>query len=306
LAAVVATLVISSFAVFSALYLAPGNPLAFLLGNRKESPAAIAAVRAQFHLDKPFLERYWLWITGVLHGHLGQSLTLHTSVGQLLDPRVGTTLFLIIYASLIITVFGVIFGVIGGLSARLVDNALLVGTTVGMAIPSFVAAIILITVFAVDLGWFPVFGAGTGFASRLDHLTLPAIALAFASTAFVSRVTRTTVREEAQREHVQTAISRGIPYRKVVLRHILRNGEGPILTVGMLSMISLVAGSVVVEQAFGLNGIGSLLIQSVQNHDFAVVQAICLLFVAAVVIISMLVDIAYYFIDPRLREQVAR
>jgi peptide/nickel transport system permease protein len=301
LAAVVGTLLVSSFVVFSGLYLAPGSPIAFLLGNRQESPAAVAAVEAQFHLNKPFFDRYWLWLTGVLHGSFGTSLTLHTSVGHLLGPRIGTSLFLIVYASLIITIFGVGLGVLAALRGGIVDTVLIVATTVGMAIPSFVAAIVLIAVFAVDLNWFPVFGSGSGFTGHLYHLTMPAVALAIASTAYVLRVTRTAVRAEAAREHVQTAISRGIPFRLVVTRHILRNGEGPIVTVGALSMISLIAGTVVVENAFGLNGLGSLLISSVQNHDFAVVQAICLIFVALVVVVSTLVDVAYFAIDPRIR-----
>jgi peptide/nickel transport system permease protein len=296
---------VSSLVVFGGLYLAPGNPVAFLLGNRQESPAAVAALKAQYHLNDPFFERYWLWLRGVLHGNFGNSLTFHTSVISLLDPRISTSLYLIIYASVLITFFGVLLGVVSALRGGAVDSILVMSTTVGMAIPSFVAAIVLISLFAVDLKWFPVFGSGSGFANQLYHLTLPAIALAISSIAYVLRVTRTTVRAEAARDHVQTAISRGIPYRLVVKRHILRNGEGPILTVGALSMISLIAGTVVVESAFGLNGLGSLLIQSVQNHDFAVVQAICLIFVVVVVVVSTLVDIAYFAIDPSIREERA-
>ena len=198
-------------------------------------------------------------------------------------------------------VFGVGLGLLAALRRGATDTAVLLTTTVLMAVPSFVAAIVFISLFAVQLGWFPVFGPGSGLADRLYHLTMPAIALALASTAYVARVARTALREELEREHVQTAIGRGIPYRTVVRRHVLRNGLLPITTVCAVSIIGLVSGSVVVEQAFGLNGIGSLLVQSVQTHDFSVVQSICLIYVAAVVLISSLVDLSYPLLDPRVR-----
>jgi len=153
----------------------------------------------------------------------------------------------------------------------------------------------------VNLGWFPVFGAGSGFAGRLWHLTLPAIALAFAWVAYVAQITKASVREELSKEHVETARSRGIPAPLIVRRHVFRNALIPITTVAGLTVAGLIAGAVVVEQAFGLNGMGSFLVQAAGQKDFAVVQAIALLLVATFVIANAVVDLVNGLLDPRLR-----
>ena len=179
--ALVLTLLVASFLIFGALYLAPGDPATLLAGGRA-TPAVLEQIRVQNHLNDPVWARYWDWLSGVLQGDLGQSFVYRQSVTTLLAPRAGTTVFLVVYASIIILGVGVTLGLSAALRRRL-GAVVTVGTAVGMATPAFVAAIILITVFAVDLGWFPVFGAGSGFADRLWHLTLPAIALAFAWVA---------------------------------------------------------------------------------------------------------------------------
>ena len=294
------TLVISTFVVFGSLYIAPGSPVGYLTGGRALSAATIASIKAQYHLNDPFLTRYWDWLTGALHGNLGQSIIFRQAVGPLVGARIETTALLVAMAAILILAVGIAAGAVAALRGGATDSGVLVVGSVGIAIPSFVAAIVLIALFAVDLGWFPVFGSGTGLPDRLWHLTLPAIALALSSTAFVARVTRTTMREELAREHVETARVRGIPERVVVRRHVLRNAMIPITTVGGLTVASLIAGSVVVEQAFGLNGIGQFLIQSVNAKDFAVVQAIALILVVAFVVVNTLVDITYRLIDPRV------
>jgi peptide/nickel transport system permease protein len=176
-----------------------------------------------------------------------------------------------------------------------------IATGIGYGIPSFVAAIVLITVFSVDLGWFPVFGAGGGLTDRLWHLTLPAVALALSWIAYVSQLTRASVREELHREHVDTARARGIPRRLIVRRHVLRNAMIPITIVAGLTVAGLIAGDVVVEQAFGISGLGALLDQSVAQKDFAVVQAISLILVAVFVVVNALVDVVNAALDPRVR-----
>lgn len=174
-------------------------------------------------------------------------------------------------------------------------------TTAGLATPGFVAAILLVSLFAVRLGWFPAFGSGSGGLDRLYHLTLPAVALALSGLALVARVTRTAVVGESRREHVETARGRGLAESLVVRRHILRNAFIPISTVSGLTVGGLIAGSVIIETAFGLNGVGSFLVQSVNAKDFAVVQAITMLLVGAFVLINTAVDILYVIIDPRVR-----
>ena len=173
-------------------------------------------------------------------------------------------------------------------------------TSVLAAVPSFVAAIILLSVFSVNLGWFPALGAGDGFLDGIRHLTLPAIALALSAMAIVVRVTRVAVRTEMGREHVQTAVSRGIPYSLLVRRHVLRNAAIPVTTVVGITITSLIALSAVVERAFSLDGLGAALVQAALSKDFAVVQGISLIFVAAFVIANVLVDLLYAVLDPRV------
>jgi peptide/nickel transport system permease protein len=296
----VVTLFVSSFVIFASLYVSPGNPIATLSGGRSLPPEAIKTLEARYHLDQPLLVRYWDWLTGVLHGDLGYSIVHRQDVTTLIASRAGVTAELVAYAGLIIVVVGVGLGILGGLRRGPVDTGVIVVTTVSAAVPAFVAAILLILMFAVNRQWFPVMGTGTGFVDRLWHLTLPAISLAVASLAVVARITRASVREEEGKEHVQTAVSRGIPYRTVVRRHVLRNAAIPIVTVAGLTVASLIAVSAVIERAFNLNGLGSYLIDAAKSDDFAVVQGISLILVCAFVIANTLVDVLYAFLDPRV------
>jgi peptide/nickel transport system permease protein len=301
IAGLVGTLLVTSFVVFGGLYLSPGGPLNTLLGGRTASPEQVKAVTELYDLDQPFLERYASFLGDLVRGDLGTSLVFRQPVADLLAPRIGVTVVLIVFALVLVVLLGVALGLLGGLRGGRVDSAVVVLSSVGLATPAFVAAILLIALFAVQLGWFPVFGAGEGFFDRLWHLTLPAIAMAASGQALVARVTRASVREEARREHVETARSRGIPERDIIRRHVLRNALIPIATVGGVTVAGLLAGAVVVENAFGLGGLGSLLVSSIQAKDYAVVQIIALLFVATFVVVNTLVDLLYVAIDPRVR-----
>ncbi|HEY6758006.1 MAG TPA: ABC transporter permease [Baekduia sp.] len=299
-AMLVGALLVSSFVVFASLDLAPGDPLSTLSGGRTLPPEAVAQLRAQYHLDDPFLERYVHWLGNVLHGDLGTSIAFRESVTSVIGARIGTTIDLVLYAAILIIVFGVGLGVLSGLRKGLLDSSIVVVTTVFAAVPSFVAAIVLLSVFSVNLGWFPALGAGDGFVDGIKHLTLPAIALALSAMAIVVRVTRVAVRTEMGREHVQTAVSRGIPYPQVVRRHVLRNAAIPVTTVVGITITSLIALSAVVERAFSLDGLGAALVQAALSKDFAVVQGIALIFVAAFVVANAIVDLLYAFMDPRV------
>jgi peptide/nickel transport system permease protein len=303
LVSLVVTLLVASVAIYGALYLAPGDPATLLAGGHA-TPSVIAAIARQEHLNQPFVVRYWDWLDGVLHGNLGESFLYRQPVASLIAGRVLNTLFLVVYAAILIIVGGVALGVLAALRRR-TGVAITVGTSVGLATPSFVAAIILITIFAVNLKWFPVFGAGTGFAGRLSHLTLPAIALALSWLAYTAQLTRAAVHEELGREHVETAHSRGIRERRVVWRHVFRNAMIPITTVSGLTIAGLIAGDVVVEQAFGINGLGSFLVQSALDKDFASVQAVALILVTAFVVVNAVVDLWSLVLDPRLRARAA-
>jgi len=300
LAMLVLTLLVASFAIYASLSVAPGDPLSVLTGGRTLPPEALAVLRARYHLNEPLPAQYWHWLTAALHGDLGSSIALRESVNTLIGERAGVTFELVAYASILILLLGIGSGILAGLRRGAVDSTVIAGTTVFAAIPSFVAAIVLISVFAVKLGWFPALGAGTGGVDRLWHLTLPAIALALSALAIVARVTRVSVREEMGREHVQTAISRGLPSHLVIRRHVLRNAAIPITTVTGITIASLIALSAVVERAFSLNGLGSALVSAAASKDFAVVQGIALILVAAFVITNTIVDLLYAFLDPRV------
>ena len=207
----VLTLLIASFVIYGALYLAPGSPIATLTGGRTPPPGVVATLNARYHLDDPFLERYTIWLKGVLTGDLGESIPLREDVTTLIAQRAGVTAELVIYESFIIIVTGVGLGLIGALRPGAMDMGVIGISTLSAALPSFVAAVLLILVFSVNLGWFPTLGTGSGVIGSIDHLTLPAIALAATAVALVARVTRSSVRDEMGREHVQTAIGRGFP-----------------------------------------------------------------------------------------------
>jgi peptide/nickel transport system permease protein len=300
LAMLVASLLIASFVIFGALYLAPGNPLSALTGGRALPAASMHVLEQRYHLNQPFLAQYWYWLENALHGNLGLSITLQQNVSSVIGARIWTTAGLVLYAALIILVVGIGSGIVAALRPGLADTTVLVSTAISAAVPSFVAAIVLVLVFSVKLGWFPALGNGAGFASSVQHFTLPAVALAVSSIAIVARVTRAAVREEADREHVQTAISRGIPPRQIVRRHILRNAAIPITTVSGITIASLIAVAAVVETAFSLNGLGAYLVQSAASKDLAVVQGISLVLVTAFVIINAIVDVLYAVLDPRV------
>jgi len=300
LAMLAGTLLVASFVIFGSLYVAPGSPLAALSGGRALPPSSLHVLELRYHLNAPFLAQYWYWLDGALHGNLGISITLRENVSTLIASRVWTTAGLVLYASVIIALIGIGLGIVSGLRPGKVDTSSLVATALTAAVPSFVAAIVLILLFAVRLRWFPALGNGSGLLSDVQHLTLPAIALALSSLAIVARVTRTAIREEAGREHVQTAVSRGIPARQLVRRHILRNAAIPITTITGITVASLIAVAAVVETAFSLNGLGSYLVQAAQTKDLAVVQGISLVLVTAFVVVNLVVDVLYALLDPRV------
>jgi peptide/nickel transport system permease protein len=300
LAMLIVSLLVASFVIFAAIYLAPGNPMAALSGGRSIPPDSLRVLEARYHLDQPFLVQYWYWLSNALHGNLGISITLRENVSDLIASRISTTAGLVLYSSILIIALGVGLGIVAGLRPGLIDTSTLVITAISASLPAFVAAIVLILVFAVQLQWFPSIGNGVGFLDQVKHLTLPAFALAVSSLAIVARVTRSAIREEARREHVQTAVSRGIPTAQLIWRHVLRNAAIPITTISGITVASLIAVAAVVEVVFGLAGLGAYLVQSAQSKDLAVVQGISLLLVTAFVAVNVLVDVLYVVLDPRV------
>ncbi|MEU9703344.1 ABC transporter permease [Streptomyces sp. NPDC047981] len=300
----VAVLFVTSVVVFGAVHLAPGDPVSFLLHGRPATPETVASLRAQYHLDDPVPVQYAKWLGGVLQGDFGRSAQFHQDVGALIGSRLSGTGVLIGYAALLVALLGVSGGVLAALRPGAVDRAVLLGTGVATATPSFVSAIGLVSLFSVQLGWFPgPGGTPEGFGDRVYHLTLPALALAITFAGLLARVTRSAMLDELGRDHVEVARARGVAGRAVVRRHVLRNALGPIVTVGGTMLASLLISTSIVETAFNVSGVGSLLVQSVTAKDFAVVQAITLLGVTGFVLVNLLVDLLVPLIDPRVSLQ---
>ncbi|MGX5653346.1 ABC transporter permease [Geodermatophilus nigrescens] len=295
----VATVLVASFVIYCSLAAAPGDPIAQILGGRATDEAR-AATRERLGLDDPLLERYWHWLTGALQGDFGISFTSRQDVWNVVAPRLSTTFLLVAMAACLVVVVGVALGAFGGISRRgrgLV--AALVG--LGVAVPGFVAANFLIGIFAVQLGWFPTFGSGEGFLDQLWHLTLPSVALSIGYGAYVAQLTSAAVAEEAEKEYVTTAHGRGVPARLVLRHHTLRNAALPVLTASGLSVAGLIAGTVIVEQIFAVDGIGALLVRSISTKDYAVVTAVSVIIVVAFVVVTTVIDLVQVALDPRER-----
>jgi peptide/nickel transport system permease protein len=300
--AFILTIFISSLIVFFSRWLVPGDPLSFLLRGRSPSPEAVAEVTAMYGLNEDPITQYLNWATGLLQGDMGRSLQYRQDVAEVLIERLPVTLGLVVMSGVMIAVLGLAAGIAAALlRGTWADRAIVASMSGLAAIPSFVGAIVLIAIFALQLGILPSFGSGNGFWDGVYHLILPSLALAISFIAVVGRVTRSAMVEQFSREHVEVARSRGITPTAVVMRHVLRNATGPILTVSGLLVAGLLVSSSIVEQAFGLAGLGSLLVSSVDRLDFPVVQAIVLLVVTVFVAINTLIDLLGPVIDPRLK-----
>jgi peptide/nickel transport system permease protein len=276
----------------------PGDPVTAIAGGVRPTPEMIAEIRAQYLLDQPVWAQYLHWISNVFSGNLGQSFVYKTDVVDLIVPRIGVTVMLVVYTAMLIAVFGVGSGILAALRGPATERAVLLSTSFGMALPTFVVAILLIWIFSRVLDWFPVYGAGEGFLDQLYHLTLPAVSLAVLYIAYVSRITRGALVSQAASEHVETARARGLRGGRIFRSHILLNGAPQILSISGITVASLFAASAVAERAFGLGGLGSLLTEAAARKDLPVVQVLSLLFVVIFVVLNALVDALIAVIDP--------
>ncbi|MCP2371027.1 peptide/nickel transport system permease protein [Agromyces terreus] len=296
-----AILLVLSFIVFSMMYLAPGDLVKTLLGNRPASPEAVAAIREQYHLDDPFLVQYFTWLGGVLTGDLGESIRLQVPVADAIASRLPVTLALCAVAFVLALAVSIPLGVASAVHAgRPVDRVGSALGIVGLSAPTFAVGLLLLYVFAYYVPIFPVYGAGDGGLDTLYHLVLPGITLALGLGAIVLKLTRTALLRELDADYVTSARARGIDDR-VVHRLALRNALIPIVTGASLVLTFLVGGTVLAETTFALPGIGLLLQDSVLFKDIAVVQALTLLIAVAIAVIALLADLAYLLLDPRVR-----
>ena len=242
--------------------------------------------------------RYWLWLTNALHGDFGRSFVYKTDVVTLVAPRFAVTFQLVLLTVVFILIFGVGSGILAATRGRAVDRTVSMLTSLGMALPTFVVAILLIWIFAKSLGWFPVYGEGDGFWGRLWHLILPAISLAVLFVAYISRITRASLVAQLHSEHVDTARVRGIPRERIFRVHVFRNASPQILAISGTTIAGLFAASAIAEVAFGIGGIGSLLVEAAARAALPVVQIVSLLLVTIFVVLNAVADLVSALIDP--------
>ncbi len=303
LAAMVAVLLVVSFLVFSLLTLSPGSIVATLLGTRPATPATVAAIKAQYHLNSPFLVQYWQWLSGAVRGDFGRSVQSGATVTSLIASHLPVTLELALYALVLVVVVGIPAGMAAGIGrGRLFDRGASALTVVGMSAPGFALGLLLVYVFGVALNWFPVYGAGSSqFFDRMAHLTLPAVALATGLAALIVRQTRAAVLDVMEQDYITFARARGLSSPRILLRYALRNTALPVVTAAGLLLIVAISATVLVETVFSIPGAGQLMVQSIQAKDIPVVQGLALFVALLVVLVNLVVDAAGLVIDPRIR-----
>ncbi|MGW0706415.1 ABC transporter permease [Streptomyces sp. NPDC002643] len=293
-----------SLLVFTLLAAAPGTPVQTLLGTRPATPELVAELHARHHLDDPFAVRYLYWLSDAVHLDLGTSISVQpgTPVADMIYGRMALTAELALYCLLLALLVGIPLGVAAGVRrGRAADRGISLLATIGFGAPVHALSIVLLYVFGVALGWFPVYGAGEGFADRVVHLTLPAVALATVLSAVVVRQTRAATLTVSRQDYVTFARLRGLSPTRVLFRYILRNSAPQVLTSAGLLLIAPLGSGVFIEQAFSLPGAGSLLLAAVAAEDVPVVQGLALLLGTLVILINLLVDLLTYVVDPRVR-----
>jgi peptide/nickel transport system permease protein len=308
LAAMAATLAVASALVFAVLELLPGNAAQVILGD-SATKESLAALEAKLGLDRPAVERYAHWVGGLLQGRTADSISYSEPTAALIMQRLQVTLPLAVLAMVITVVLALGLGIYAASHHnKLGDVGVMAASQVGIAIPNFWFAILLILVFAVQLQWVSAGGFpgwresdGGGVLKALKALVLPSVALALVQAAILARVTRSAVLEVMREDYVRTARAKGLSRRQALWRHVLRNAMIPVLTVMGLQFANLITGTIVVENVFVLPGIGRLVFQAISNRDLVVVRDVVMLLAAVVVVVNFVVDVLYAWIDPRLR-----
>jgi peptide/nickel transport system permease protein len=303
-----ATLAVATVLVFAVLELLPGNAAEIILGDTA-TPESLAALQAKLGLDRPPLQRYTDWVGGLLQGRTAQSISYDTPTAELIAERMRVTLPLAVLAMALTVVLALALGLYAASRHNgLGDVGVMAASQVGIAIPNFWFAILLILLFAVQLQWVSAGGFpgwteddGGGLWEGLRALILPSIALALVQAAILTRVTRSAVLEVMREDFVRTARAKGLTRRQALWRHVLRNAMIPVLTVMGLQFANLITGTIVVENVFVLPGVGRLIFQAISNRDLVVVRDVVMLLAGVVVVVNFVVDVLYALIDPRLR-----
>ncbi|MEO1732046.1 MAG: ABC transporter permease [Pseudomonadota bacterium] len=300
----VISLAIASLVIFFVVEVAPGDPASFMLGVNAQ-PDTIAALRAELGLDQSKLQRYFSWVGGMLTGDFGTSYTYRTPVSEMIGDRLKVSLPLALYALTLSTLVAFPAGIYAAARrGRPGDVAVMGATQLGVAIPNFWFAMMLVLLFAINLRWFNAGGfAGwdRGIFPAMKSLTLPAIALALPQAAILARVMRSALIDILGEDFMRTARAKGLSRRQALWRHGVRNAMIPVLTIIGLQFSFLLAGAIIIEQVFYLPGLGRLVFQAISARDLIVVESVVMLLVFAVILVNFLVDLAYAAVDPRLR-----
>ncbi|MGR3454864.1 ABC transporter permease [Pseudooceanicola sp.] len=298
------SLAVASVVIFLAIEVLPGDPAAFMLGvNAQED--TLAALRDQLGLNMSGWDRYWSWILGLVQGDFGTSYTYRTPVADMIAERVKVSLPLALYALILSTVIAFPAGIYAASRRGKAGDVAVMGVTqLGVAIPNFWFAMLMVLVFAINLRWFSAGGFpgwDAGVLACLKALTLPAIALALPQASILARVMRSSLLDTLSEDFVRTARAKGLTRAQALRRHALRNALIPVLTIIGLQFSFLLAGAIIIENVFFLPGLGRLIFQSISSRDLVVVESVVMLLVFAVVVVNFVVEITYALVDPRLR-----
>ncbi|PYM84517.1 MAG: peptide ABC transporter [Candidatus Rokuibacteriota bacterium] len=306
LLALIPVILVVATVAFVLIHLAPGDPASIIAGP-DASPDDVARIQRQLGLDAPFHVQLFRWYGRLARGDLGQSIFLRRPVLEAIVDRAEPTILLTLYATLIAVTLGVPAGVV---AARhhdgTADQALMAGALVGISIPNFLLGLLLILVFSVRLGWFPVAGyvpLESGWLGTLRSLTLPAFALGVVQSALIARIARSAMLDVLREPFITAGRARGLSERAVVYKHALKNAMIPTITVIGISLAILISGSVIVEQVFNIPGLGRLIISAVLRRDYPVIQGVVLCIAGIYMLVNLAVDLSYVVFDPRVRYQ---
>ena len=301
-----ASLAVASVVIFLAIEVVPGDPAAYMLGTNAGADT-VAALREQLGLDAPPPQRYAVWIGGMLTGDFGTSYTYRTPVSEIIAERLWISLPLALFALTLSTLIAIPAGILAASRRGSAADVSIMGVTqLGVAIPNFWFAMLMVLVFGINLRWFSAGGFpgwDAGLAASLKALVLPAVSLALPQAAILARVMRSALLDTLGEDFVRTARAKGLTKRQALRRHALRNAMIPVLTIIGLQFSFLLAGAIIIENVFFLPGLGRLVFQSISQRDLIVVESVVMLLVFAVVTVNFLVDIAYAAVDPRLRRR---
>lgn len=302
--AAIATLIAASIVIFAFIHLIPGDPVYVMLGDGA-TPEQVAALRTRMGLDEPLVVQYLIWAGNALQGNLGHSIFFETPVTKVIAEGAETSILLATITMFWIVLFGLPIGILAAIrQGTWMDQGLSGLAMLAASVPTFWVGLYLILIFAVGLGWFPSSGYPSifeeGGLANLRYLVLPSLALAAPNAALILRLTRASMLDVAREDYVRTARAKGIrPYR-VVLRHILRNALLPVVSAFGFTFAALISEAVVTETVFALPGIGRTVVQSIMRRDYPVIQGVILITVCLYLVINLLVDLSYRWLDPRV------